>query len=591
MKRRPFPQGSGGSWKKYPEIFFNLKVPEKTKRSSIVKKSILQLFLLGGVILGGVCIVASLMFYKKLINENTELAYSFVKIVTLQTSGSFVENIISEADSLSDILNSRHLTMTKAPETDSAYTEEQLTLAKEWTEVELFLAEAISFNTTLRDFQVVIPAQNEVICLWYASRENPSFIPMISRAYRPEEQETLESMTFGNPEETLTIYHEDGNMIGTAIYPIFNRNAEIVAYAELDVSITDIRTSIIRLIINIAVMLLLIMAVALYIDYTFLRKEIISPILKLKEAASNVVDKLKEDSTGPLHAHINTNDEIEDLSRSFEEMGQSLRSYIAENAAITAEKERINTELELASHIQSDMLPDTFPAFPDRKDFDIYASMLPAKEVGGDFYDFFLIDENTLALVIADVSGKGIPAALFMTKTMTMIENMAAKGLGPADILDSINKHLCANNESSMFVSVWLGILDLTGGILRASNAGHEYPIIQMPGKSFEIFKDKHSFIVGGMSDTVYSEYELTLLPGSKLFLYTDGLPEAENSEGIMFKLSRVLETLNRTNDTSPEALLQNMNQSIRDFVRDAGQSDDLTMLCLHYIGKNTEVL
>ena len=230
-------------------------------------------------------------------------------------------------------------------------------------------------------------------------------------------------------------------------------SGEIAAFAELDISINNIRTSILNLMADIAIIICLIMAVVLVFYYRLQKKQIIGPIMALDEAAANAVDKLKEGEK-PFQTDIRTGDEIESLAHSFEKMGESLKSYINENAAITTERERINTELEMAAKIQSDMLPDRFPAFPDRSDFDIYASMTPAKEVGGDFYDFFLIDENVLALVIADVSGKGVPASLFMMRSMIMIENLAAGNTGPAAVLDKVNKQIFANNESQMFVTV-----------------------------------------------------------------------------------------------------------------------------------------
>ncbi len=245
---------------------------------------------------------------------------------------------------------------------------------------------------------------------------------------------------------------------------------------------------------------------------------------------------------------------------------------------------RLNTELKTAGQIQESMLPHTFPPFPGRNDFEIYASMKPAREVGGDFYDFFLIDDDHLCMIMADVSGKGIPAALFMMTSKTVLQNSAMIGQSPAEILTSTNETLCSNNQVEMFVTVWVGILDLRTGKVSAANAGHEYPAVMREGH-FELLKDPHSFVVGGMQGTRYREYEFTLNPGDKLFLYTDGVPEATDSNNNMFGTDRMLEALNRSREKAPEKILKEVHRSVDRFVKEAEQFDDLTMMCVTYRG------
>ena len=249
------------------------------------------------------------------------------------------------------------------------------------------------------------------------------------------------------------------------------------------------------------------------------------------------------------------------------------------------ERSRIETELGMATRIQESMLPNIFPAYPDRPEFDIYASMDPAKEVGGDFYDFFLVDEDHLCMVIADVSGKGVPAALFMMASKIILQSCAMLGQTPAEILTKTNEAVCSNNPESMFVTVWVGILELTTGKLTAANAGHEYPILKKPGGAFEVFKDKHGLVVGGMAGVRYRQYELMLEPGSKLFLYTDGVPEANDAERSLFGMERTVAALNQDPDAEPQQILKNVRRSVDAFVKDAEQFDDLTMLCLEYKG------
>ena len=282
---------------------------------------------------------------------------------------------------------------------------------------------------------------------------------------------------------------------------------------------------------------------------------------------------------------IKSRNEIGQLAEDVIDLTREIDNYTKKIAAISAEEKRIGTELELAARIQESMLPMIFPPFPDRKEFDIFASMDPAKEVGGDFYDFFFIDDDHLCLVIADVSGKGIPAAMFMTICKIILANTAKLGKSPAETLENANIAICPNNREEMFVTVWMGILELSTGILTASNAGHEYPILRGPDGKFEMLKDSHGFVIGVMEGMEYQCYEIRIAPGSTLFLYTDGLPEATDPGKCMFGTDRILEVLNINPDKNPEQILNTMTEAVNDFVKDAEQFDDLTMLCLHYKG------
>ena len=283
---------------------------------------------------------------------------------------------------------------------------------------------------------------------------------------------------------------------------------------------------------------------------------------------------------------IRPRNEIGQLSEDVSDLAAEMDDYMGRIQTITAEKERITTELALASRIQEDVLPNSFPAFPDRKEFDIYASMTPAKEVGGDFYDFFLIDEDHLCMVIADVSGKGVPAALFMMASKIILANNAMMGKTPAQILMDTNTAICANNREEMFVTCWLGILEISSGKLTAANAGHEYPSLKQAGAAFELVKDKHGFVLGGMDGLRYKEYEMILKPGAKLFVYTDGVPEATDADNGISGTDRMIEALNENPEAAPEQILNNVHTAVKEFVKDAEQFDDLTMLCMEYKGK-----
>ena len=284
-----------------------------------------------------------------------------------------------------------------------------------------------------------------------------------------------------------------------------------------------------------------------------------------------------------LSEKVRNKDEIGELALAIDNMKDQIQEYVKNLTEITRERERIRTELNLATKIQADTIPNEFPAFPDRSEFDIHASMTPAKEVGGDFYDFFMIDDDHICLTIADVSGKGVPAALFMMASKIVIGITSLKSISPAEILEFSNDIICTNNKESMFLTAWLGILEISTGKLVAANAGHEYPIIRDADGNFECFKDKHGLLMGELPGVKYENYEIQLKRGSKLFVYTDGLIEATNSKSEMFGMERILNALNKDPEATPKELLSNVTKAVDGFVKQAEQFDDLTMLCLEY--------
>ena len=264
------------------------------------------------------------------------------------------------------------------------------------------------------------------------------------------------------------------------------------------------------------------------------------------------------------------------------EAGSEMRGIVS----MISELDRLDKELKLASDIQISMLPAVFPPFPDKKEFDLYASMTPAKEVGGDFYDFFLIDEDHLGLVIADVSGKGIPAALFMTVAKTLIKNQLMTGCDPATALEHVNQQLCEHNSSMMFVTVWLAVLEISTGRGRACNAGHENPGLRRSGGKFELLKYKHDLFIGVSKKAKFQIREFELHHGDSVFVYTDGVPEATGAEAKeMFGAERLTATLNEDADADPEQLIRRVHDAVDRFADNAPQFDDITMLCLKYYG------
>ena len=313
-----------------------------------------------------------------------------------------------------------------------------------------------------------------------------------------------------------------------------------------------------------------------------LAKKIVKPLNVMAERVQKISG---ENLLFEMEATYETNDEIQVLAENFAALSKKTLDYIEEITKITAEKERIGAELNVATQIQADMLPRIFPPFPERSEFDLFASMNPAKEVGGDFYDYFLVDDDHIALVMADVSGKGVPAALFMVIAKTLIKNRAQLGGTPSEILGDVNNQLCEGNEAELFVTVWMAIIEISTGKGLAVNAGHEHPALKRKDGVYELIKYKHSPALAVMQDMIFKEHEFKLEPGDMFFVYTDGVAEATDKNNELFGAERMIEVLNRNSSAMPVEVLENMTNGIDDFVEDAPQFDDITMLSFRYNG------
>jgi len=294
---------------------------------------------------------------------------------------------------------------------------------------------------------------------------------------------------------------------------------------------------------------------------------------------SNIEDSSK--TLSKIKKYTTDNGEIGILANSLKKMIIHLESYMKNLKKITAEKERINTELDIAKKIQNSMLPNKFPAFPNKPNIDVHAMAEPAKEVGGDFYDFFLIDKDHLAIVIADVSGKGIPAALFMVIAKTLIKNNAQSGNSPEEVFMNVNNQLCEGNKENMFVTAWMGVLEISTGKFTFVNAGHNAPILKEENEQRWI-KSKPGFVLGGMEDIKYSQNEITLKAQTRIFLYTDGITEAINDDEEAFGEERLFDHINKE-ESEIEYVLNSVKNKVDVFVGNMDQFDDITMLILEY--------
>ena len=373
----------------------------------------------------------------------------------------------------------------------------------------------------------------------------------------------------------------------TGVAPILGEDGNAIAEIQYILDMAEVRAYLNGVLIKMLVISLIITVLAMLCYIVVVRRMVTQPIGRLAKFTEEITDA---SGITDKRADVRTGDEIESLNDSFNYMLDELGVYIDNLSTVTAEKERIGAELNIATQIQADMLPRIFPAFPERKEFDLYATMGPAKEVGGDFYDFFLVDDDHLALVMADVSGKGVPAALFMVIAKTLIKNRAQLGESPAEILKNVNEQLCEGNEAELFVTVWLAILEISTGKGLAANAGHEHPVLRRKDGSYELVTYRHSPAVATMEGLRFREHSFELHPGDRLFVYTDGVPEATNAKNELFGSERMLAALNTDPDVPPEQLLRNVRAAIDAFVGDAPQFDDITMLGFSYFGGEKKV-
>ena len=383
----------------------------------------------------------------------------------------------------------------------------------------------------------------------------------------------------------LTITHQDEyGWIGSDAEPIYDRDGGLLGYAVADMDLNDFLGKMLGFL-----MILVPVAAAIVILFAFLfsellKKHIILYLVSMAAASRDYTQKDKldlEKETPSVFEPLNikTADEMEDLWKSMTVMETDVRESMVRLREITAVKERLDAELAIATSIQMGMLPDKFP---DSTEYDLFASMQPAKEVGGDLYDFFMIDDTHLALVIADVSGKGVSAALFMVVAKTLIRNLTEQEAhDPAQIFTLVNRKLMEVNRARLFVTAWLGILDLKSGRVVYADAGHEYPAVRRSGGKFVLFPDKHCVPLAASRKAVFRSDEFMLEPGDTLFVYTDGVPEANNEAGELMGTDRMLEILNRMPDASPRDVISNVKDGMAEYVKSAEQFDDTTMLCI----------
>lgn len=389
-------------------------------------------------------------------------------------------------------------------------------------------------------------------------------------------------------EQTNYTYSRSSSSIGaytTTIAPLYDKNGSITAVCGVVLPMKALTEGRRNYLLQMGIWALLLSVAAGAGWFYMMRLRLVQPLRKIADEA------LRFSSEGriavpSLKEQLTSHSEIGELAQVVDQMEVTLVDNVEKLLDMTAERNRIAAELGVAAAIQSNILPEITESFPGRKEFELSAYMKPAREVGGDFYDFYFVDKDHFAMVIADVSGKGIPAALFMMISKVLIKSECMRGnFDPGSVLTEVNRKLCENNKIDMFVTVWLGILELSTGSLVCSNAGHEYPVLCKRDGFDQLFRDPHGFVLGGMDGVREKNYTLHLEKGDTLFVYTDGVPEAENEKQEQFGTDRLLAALQETADAGPGERIAAVNQALAHFSGEAEQFDDTTMLCIKYHG------
>ena len=544
----------------------------KNFKSNIAIQILAGVFMVLAILTGIVCVIGYSQFTGAIEKQYSDSAYNTARTALYYLNPYFIKS--KDYDSPDWEAKSQNLRKVWRPiarNQQATYIYLFQAKGKNYEDVE-FITDSINTN--------IYPLDHEYKAGFKIVQTDEKYLRAFREIY-DEHKDRAEISMYRPPNEEF----ESGSHIAVMI-PVKDFDGEIIGILGVERRMEDIdavRNTYLKHVITVSIIFLVII---LTLYGLYLSSKLIKPVQRIsKETVRFARENTLLSPKDSLSANIATQNEIGQLAKMIDLMESETINYINNLTKVTKEKEQIKAELNVATQIQADMLPKNF-IFPGRDEFEIYATMKPAKEVGGDFYDFFLIDENHLAMVMADVSGKGVPAALFMVIAKTLLKTRSQLGGSPSEILHDVNNQLCEGNEADLFVTVWLGILDLSSGKVVSSNAGHEYPAIKHKDKNYELFITKNSPAVATMEGMRFKQTEFELQPGDYIYLYTDGVAEATNSDDILYGTDRMIEALNKTENYSLEETLKFMKNDIDNFVGDAPQFDDITMLSLKYNGR-----
>lgn len=564
----------------------NTDMGANKRRTVRLTDFVVKMIAFNAIILGGLILVVSyLFFYRQITEVYDDVAKAITGEAATQLDDELIKRLVKDCDlvlsGIADPLNAYNNDL------DSYLKHyEEVPKAEEYIQMQNYL-EDLRKGTEATEIDFVIMYPGREYGIYVMDARDVTAVPcgeMFEVSSRNFDKKTRLFKGFYSRSKYFGMLRTDGVLIYA------DKSAGVYAYLTADIPTSKINDRFISFIISSTLAaIILAIAVCILIAY-FIKKNMVKPIMQISDLAEKYAEGYEERSV--MHEenvkHVFQDipysriTESNDLLSSMQKMELEISSYIRNLDTVTREQERIRIELDTASAIQAAMLPDATDPFPERKEFEIYACAKTAKEVGGDFYDFFMIDDDHLGLVIADVSGKGVPAALFMMACKIIIKNLAIAGLSPSKALMKANEQICANNKEGMFVTVWFGILSIKEKKIVASSAGHEYPFIKRSDQ-FELYKDPHGIILGGMEGVKYKDYEIELEEGDAILVYTDGVVEATDKEKKLFGTKRLLCALNKEPDAGPKDVIENVITDVNAFVGEEKQFDDLTMLCLKF--------
>ena len=573
------------------------RVREMNKRERMVHSLSFKMFLstfLIWMIAGMVAQAVGLLLYgSALLREHASLAYNIAQgaalTVTHSTHRGKAVGITDAVWRRYSSLSEEELSMVGTPEYDALFSDIQD--SREHRELKDLLRFMCETYDTYDLYMVIIDTEREAF-VYVADPDEDELKAGEWETLEPGAADRFLNWDGAGSPRIVTVSMEWGWMC-TSGAPLSSKHGAMTGFIMVDLSLASVVKEMRSFVTVFSISVFAINLLATFLSMRRQKKQVLVPIGTITKAALAYGEDHKSGMQSGAHFSelgIHTGDELENLSLVMEDMERDIAEYTENLAAVTAEKERVATELSMAAGIQAHMLPSTFPAFPERPEFEIYASMTPAKEVGGDFYDFFMIDDDRLAVMMADVSGKGVPAALFMMTARTMLRGVAQAGLDPAAVLSYVNAQICENNPENMFVTVWPGYLEISTGKLTWADAGHE-PLMLLQDGSWKKLSRAGGIALGFLEPEFLEEnppfrnQELVLRPGDAVFQYTDGVTEAMTAELEQFSEERLLETLNGAPSADPEALLPYVHGRVDEFVHGAPQFDDITLLALRYTG------
>lgn len=534
---------------------------------------------------------------RKLGSDIIALCIAFALIVSLGTGiigyFTFYKNIMDQYDNyLKDMLNE---TVAVIDGDDLQECIKTLEKSEKYYETQEFL-DNLKNNSSIEYIYILQPLnlneENNMMYVMTGVRDNEKYIyddvitlgNMTGTEYSPDfAQIYINTMTTTGD----IVYHKNNTEFGymyTAMKPIHNSKGEPICVLSIDYSMNKLYDTIKRFVIYEVLGCIMLSLIFILFQIVWLRRRVVNPLSSLEKSAVQLYES-SHNATTPddmkfEKPYTSVNDEISSLSDTLERMAENLKRNMNSLVKESQSRERIESELGVATRIQRRMIPNVFPDTFKTDGIDMYAEIDQAPEMGGSFYDYYVMDDDHLAFVIADVSGKGVSAALFMVIAKTMIRNQLINGtMSPAEAFENVNNHLCHGNDFHLDVSAWLGILEISTGRIVVANAGHNSPAIGRKGRKYEICIDTYGPPLGAMSGISYQEYEIVLEKGDTLFLYTDGIIDTENPNDEKFGINRMLEILNDNPRATIETLLKNMKTEIDLFMEGVRQKDDIAMM------------